>query len=211
MAEIMAFGDSLTWGSRPDGLGRHAAEDRWPNVLAAGLEGVRVAAEGLRGRSTAYDRQSASCDMNGARILPVLLHSHAPLDAVVVMLGSNDIWEDHPVWRVRDGLMRVVEVIQHHAYRLPAPHRPDVLLVAPPAMVACADPDVTPSKIAASEAYAEVVQRVAEAHALPWFDAGTVARASVLDGVHLDAEATRAVGRALRAPVATLLSARETR
>lgn len=204
----MAFGDSLTWGSRPDGLGRHAPGDRWPDVLEAGLPGVAVIAEGLRGRTTAFDRQASSCDTNGARILPVLLHTHAPLDAVVVMLGTNDLWEDHPLSRVRDGLMRVVEVIQHHAYRLPRPHRPGILLVAPPPMVATGDPFVTPAKIAASEAYPEIVAGVAEAQRLPWFDAGRVAAASPRDGVHLEADATRAIGEALRGPVAELLAAR---
>ncbi len=208
MAEILAFGDSLTWGSRPDGLGRHAREDRWPVVLEAGLPGVRVAAEGLRGRTTAFDRQAGACDLNGARVLPVLLHSHAPLDAVIVMLGINDVWEGHPLWRIRDGLGRVVEVIRHHPWRLPEPQRPAILLVAPPPMSACSDPDVTPEKIAASDALSGVFATVAQETGVAWFDAGQVARASAEDGFHLDAAATRAVGEALRAPVAALLAAR---
>ncbi|MGB7321479.1 MAG: GDSL-type esterase/lipase family protein [Albidovulum sp.] len=207
MAEILAFGDSLTWGSRPDGQGRHAHADRWPNVLAAGLAGHHMITEGQRGRTTAFDRQATSSDCNGAGILPVLLHSHAPLDLVLVMLGTNDVWEDHPVWRVRDGLNRIIEVIRHHAYRLPSPHSPDIFLIAPPAMVPCGDPSVTASKIAASQGLAELVGDVAKGHGLAWFDAGGVATTSALDGVHLDAAATHAIGMALRAPVAARLAA----
>ena len=56
MKSVLIFGDSLTWGSRPDGGGRHRFEDRWPNVLQTGLgSAVDVIADGLRGRTTAMD------------------------------------------------------------------------------------------------------------------------------------------------------------
>ena len=71
---------------------RHAFEDRWPSVLQAKLGGsARVIAEGLNGRTTAFDDHLAGADRNGARILPTLLTSHAPLDLVIVMLGANDM------------------------------------------------------------------------------------------------------------------------
>ena len=70
---IMAFGDSLTWGTDVQNDARHAFEDRWPSVLAAGLgDGFRVIAEGLGGRTTAFDDLTAPCDRNGARALPVV-------------------------------------------------------------------------------------------------------------------------------------------
>ena len=48
---IMAFGDSLTWGTNPVAGGRHDYHDRWPSVLEAGLGAThRVVAEGLGGR-----------------------------------------------------------------------------------------------------------------------------------------------------------------
>ncbi|MCB2129486.1 MAG: arylesterase [Rhodobacteraceae bacterium] len=209
MSEVLAFGDSLTWGSRPDGLGRHALRDRWPTVLAEGLPGVHIVAEGLRGRTTAFDRPTSSCDVNGARVLPALLHSHAPLDLIIVMLGTNDIWEDHPLWQVEAGLSRVVEVIRHHAYRLVDARLPDILLVAPPPIIPSESEAITEAKIARSRDYPASVARVAKTNGLPWFDAGTVASPSPLDGVHLDATATRAIGMALREPVSELLAQRE--
>jgi lysophospholipase L1-like esterase len=209
MAEVLAFGDSLTWGSRPDGLGRHPLADRWPTVLAEGLPGVHIVAEGLRGRTTAFDRPTSSCDTNGAQVLPALLHSHAPLDLVIVMLGTNDIWEDHPLWRIEYGLARVVEVIRHHAYRLPDARLPDILLVAPPPIISSDDESITEAKIARSRDYPAIVARVAETNNLSWFDAGTVASSSPVDGVHLDVAATRAIGIALRDPVSELLAQRE--
>ena len=38
MKTILCFGDSLTWGFMAGTWTRHAFEDRWPNMLAAGLE-----------------------------------------------------------------------------------------------------------------------------------------------------------------------------
>ena len=88
MKTILCYGDSLTWGYDAETLGRHALEDRWPSVLQKALgEGVHVIAEGLNGRTTAYDDHLADCDRNGARILPTILQSHAPLDLVIIMLG----------------------------------------------------------------------------------------------------------------------------
>ena len=92
MKTLLAFGDSLTYGADAETGGRHAYEDRWPTVLEKGLNGaVRVIAEGLGGRTTTFDDWTSSADLNGARILPVLLKSHQPLDAVVIMLGTNDL------------------------------------------------------------------------------------------------------------------------
>ncbi|RWD43872.1 MAG: arylesterase, partial [Mesorhizobium sp.] len=74
MKTILCYGDSLTWGYDAAGLGRHALEDRWPSVLEAALgEGIEVIAEGLNGRTTAFDDYLAGADRNGARTLPTIL------------------------------------------------------------------------------------------------------------------------------------------
>ncbi|RVA20726.1 arylesterase, partial [Mesorhizobium sp. M7A.F.Ca.US.001.01.1.1] len=89
MKTVLCYGDSLTWGYNAEG-GRHALEDRWPSVLQAGLgSGVEVIAEGLNGRTTAFDDHLAGADRNGARLLPTVLTTHAPIDLIVIMLGAN--------------------------------------------------------------------------------------------------------------------------
>ncbi|MGB7432457.1 MAG: arylesterase, partial [Ahrensia sp.] len=79
MTTILAYGDSLTWGSDPAVAGRrHPVSHRWPDVLASGLgQGVTMISDGVRGRCTAYDEHLADCDRNGARILPTVLYAHA--------------------------------------------------------------------------------------------------------------------------------------
>ena len=119
MKTILAYGDSITWGSSAIiGGPRHAYEDRWPSVLEAGLGGqARVIAEGLGGRTTAHDDWFANADRNGARILPTLLASHNPLDAVVIMLGTNDLkpFLGASALEASFGIRRLVQVIRGHA------------------------------------------------------------------------------------------------
>ena len=74
MKTILAFGDNLTWGFNVETGMRYAYEDRWPTVLEQGLGGAaRVIAEGLGGRTTAFDDHTGLPDRNGARILPTSL------------------------------------------------------------------------------------------------------------------------------------------
>lgn len=206
MRRVLAYGDSLTWGKDPATQGRHAPGDRWPDVLQAGLEGVDVVSDGLRGRTTAYDQTTGPCDLNGARTLPVALHAHAPLDLVIVMLGLNDVYWGRSQMDVTAGLVRVVEVIRHHPWRLPEAQAPGILLVAPPPMVPeSPDPRVAGSVIASSRRLAHAVQYASQETGVPHVDMRPVAEASARDGVHLDAANTRAMGAALIKPVQELL------
>ncbi|UWQ77847.1 GDSL-type esterase/lipase family protein [Leisingera sp. S132] len=206
MKQILAFGDSLTWGSHPHTGGRHAAADRWPVALGEGQAEAVVVAEGLRGRTTVHARPSACAEMRGDAVLPMLLHSHAPLDLVIIMLGTNDIYEGHPSYLIRDGLERLVEIIRHHPWRLPEAAEPQVLLVAPPPVTLCETSDVTPAMVEQSEALADVIEALADRLGCGFFNAGQVARASAADGYHLEAADSRALGVALRVPVAAMLA-----
>ncbi|MEM6825204.1 MAG: SGNH/GDSL hydrolase family protein [Pseudomonadota bacterium] len=206
MKTVLAFGDSLTHGRVPGKDRRHAFADRWPNAMSEALgAGVHVIEEGLNGRFTAFDGPLGTCDRNGARILPTLLHSHAPLDAVVVMLGTNDIWNAEVSPRLSSvGTERLVEIVRSY----PSPSdgvAPAILIVTPPCACQAKDGSVPEAVISQTTALADEQKAVAERHGCAWFDAGSVVSASPIDGVHLDAETTRALGRALAPELARLL------
>ena len=214
MKTILAYGDSITYGSSPIiGGPRHAYEDRWPSVLEAGLNGqARVIAEGLGGRTTAHDDCFADADRNGARILPTLLSSHSPLDAVIIMLGTNDL-KPHlgrTALEASYGMRRLVQIVRGHAAAA-GTDAPGIVLVAPPHL---SKTNVHPemmdhfgqdAAIAQSKLFATYYKRRAEEHGTAFFDASTVASPDPADGVHLDARNTRAIGEELVPLVKSLL------
>jgi lysophospholipase L1-like esterase len=88
---VLCYGDSNTYGSIPAAGGRFPRDVRWPGVLATELgAGWHVIEEGLGGRTTVFDDPILP-DRNGRRYLPPCLLSHAPIDVVVISLGTNDL------------------------------------------------------------------------------------------------------------------------
>lgn len=96
MQQILAYGDSLTWGADPVTGLRHPHEDLWPSVLEGGLGGAaRVLHDGLGGRTTCFDDHAGPSCRNAVKTLPVALGSHMPLDLLILFLGTNDLKPIH--------------------------------------------------------------------------------------------------------------------
>ena len=211
MKTILAYGDSLTFGADPRGGGlRHALEDRWPSALEAGLAGkARVIAEGLGGRTTVFDDFSNAADRNGARVLPTMLESHKPLDLVIIMLGTNDLklYLNGTAFGAAMGVKRLAEIVRTHPYgEMPTPK---VMLVAPPLTVETAHVDLHPMfspRADEAKLFDYYYSRIAKEIGASYFNAASVCEASPLDGVHLDAANTRAIGQGLVPVVQNLLS-----
>jgi lysophospholipase L1-like esterase len=206
MKNILAFGDSLTWGAIAGQDARHAFEDRWPNVLASGLNGAaRVFAEGMNARTTVFDDPTDSTNLNGAVALPIMLKTHQPLDLVIIMLGTNDI-KFAARCRAFDaamGIERLIKIAKGFDFRTGFP-KPQILIISPPALVPTEDEwfnELWGHAIDESHKFARHYARVAKEQGVHFFDAGSVATCDPTDGGHLDAENTRAIGEAL-VPVA---------
>jgi lysophospholipase L1-like esterase len=190
MKTILAYGDSLTFGANPQPNGpRHAFENRWPSVLEKGLGGAaRVIAEGL----------------GGGRILPTILESHSPLDLVIIMLGTNDLKPTicGSALEASYGMRRLVQIIRGH-YAGKGETAPEIILVAPPLICETENADMIEHfggirhAVEQSGQFAAHYARRAQEWNTGFFDASTVAKADPLDGVHLDASNTRAIGQGL--------------
>ena len=92
MKTLVCFGDSNTWGYVPGSDGeRFPREQRWPVILQSLLgDDWEVIGEGLNGRTATIERPDSE-GRNGLPYLLPCLHSHAPVDVVVVFLGTNDV------------------------------------------------------------------------------------------------------------------------
>jgi len=210
MKTVLCYGDSLTWGYCAEGPSRHAHADRWPSVLQAALgHQAVVIAEGLNGRTTAFDDHLGGADRNGARSLPVALVSHAPLDLVILMLGTNDMkpFVCGRAIGAKQGMRRLIDIVRGTAYPLGA-EAPEILIVAPPPLTETADPDFAAmfeGGLSESGMLAGLYSDLADDTQCGFFDAASVVRTTPLDGVHFDAENTRALGRALEPIVRMML------
>jgi lysophospholipase L1-like esterase len=211
MKNILAFGDSLTWGFVAGQDARHPFEDRWPNALAAGLGNkARVIEEGQNGRTTVFDDETTFETRNGSVALPLLLVSHQPLDLVIIMLGTNDI-KFAARCRAFDaamGMERLITIIQKFSF-MPNYKNPKILIMSPPCLVPTEDEwfnELWGHAIAESKLFAKHYSRVTQEMNVHFFDAGSVAVADKTDGGHLDAANTKAFGVALVPVVKKILN-----
>lgn len=137
MKYMLCFGDSNTWGHNPEAKNeselRYSQNKRWTGKLARALQGKwTVIEEGLCGRSTVFD-DPLSPICNGAKVLPVCLRSHQPLDLIVFMLGTNDartIFHAN-VKEIGRGMEYLIKMAQsQECYDIK--QIPQILLIAPP-------------------------------------------------------------------------------
>lgn len=210
MHQILAFGDSLTWGADPETGDRHAYADRWTSSLASALDGTaQVIAEGLGGRTTCFDDHAAPNERNGVRTLPMLLGSHYPLDLVIIMLGTNDLKPQLCGFAngALGGMRRLVQQVRLYPWKAGIT-APQVLIVAPPACRLTTDgrPPAQNRSIEEARKLAPLYEALSRELNIEFFDAGSVAQASSADGVHMDAANTRALGEALAPVVRAMLA-----
>lgn len=202
---VLCFGDSNTYGSIPGETGgRFGPDVRWPGVLARQLgDGWLVIDEGLPGRTTVFDDPIAPY-RRGADYLPPCLSSHAPLDAVVIFLGTNDLKTRFAATPsdIAEGLAALVRTTLA-AGAGPGGGAPRVLLLGLPRL----GPEVPPDFLGAQEKAAGLPQRLAEEAAaaeVELLELSDVAAYSSLDGIHLDAGGHSAVGRAVARRLAAM-------
>lgn len=115
-ARVLAFGDSLTFGTgAPSGQG-------YPAVLAE-LTGLEVINAGIPGETTTQGRQR----------LPSVLAEHDP-DLVVLIHGGNDTLRRQPTQVSRDNLVAMIEAVRGSGAQV-------VMLAVPGASLTLAPPD----------------------------------------------------------------------
>ena len=211
MKNILVYGDSLTWGSVPGQPKKHPRNVRWSNVMANELgDDYEVITDGLRGRLTAYDEHLADCNRNAVETLPTALYSHAPLDLVILFLGTNDM-QPHiagTAIAAMQGMRRLVTIVQNHVAG-PDIHNPRALIVSPPKLCKTHDEFYTgffDGTIEQSYKLADYFSQIAQEKNCNFFDAGSVAQTSPIDGVHLDAENTINIGKAIAPIVKEILN-----
>lgn len=91
MKKILIYGDSNTWGDNFI-LGKRIPDDKqWPNILQKSLGNeFKIIQEGLPGRLAGNDEKEKTYK-NGKSSFVSIFRSQAPVDTVIISLGTNDL------------------------------------------------------------------------------------------------------------------------
>lgn len=202
---ILVFGDSLAWGRVPGARQRHPRDRRWPHLLECGIgrDRFQVVDDSLPGRTTVFDEPFRP-HRNGLAAIEAALMRHAPLDLVILALGTNDMQDllGATAEEIGLGLEALITRIRHVPFD-PAQAPPPILVLVPPRPLTLLVAEGGRFRSAPGKwpRLRLAFQAVSSAAGCACFDASEVVEADPADGLHLDAAANSALAAALCDPV----------
>ena len=186
---ILCIGDSNTYGLNPANWERFGYGIRWTSLLADKLRplNVDIIEEGLCGRTSIYEdpvRPHRALIKN----LDLILETHAPVDYVVLMLGTNDCKSAFhaSASEITTGVSSLLDVLERF---VPASH---ILLLSPIHLGSRVfedgfDPEFNRHSVHVSQELASCYRELAQSRGTFFQDASRVAAPSTLDQEHMDA------------------------
>jgi len=212
MKTILCYGDSNTWGYIPGSGARYARHQRWTGVLQRSLGGdFVVIEEGLNSRTTVLDDPTKPFK-NGKDYLIPCLDSHAPLDLVILMLGTNDLKHRFGIsaFDIGANVATLLGLVKQSACSCSG-GAPRVLLMAPPpvgkltAVGSTNFPEIFRGAEEKSKMLGQIYRKVAQEAGAAFLDASEVIVSSDVDGIHFEADEHRKLGEAVARRVKQLL------
>jgi len=209
---ILCFGDSNTWGAKPLSEERYPSNVRWTGVLQGLLGGGwTVIEEGYNGRTSVWD-DPIEGKMSGLAYLAPCLDSQAPLDLVVLMLGTNDTKERFGCCAetIATGMNRLIAAVGAMSNAsMPAP---PVLLISPIRMIEAYRQTPLLGYFGAgcvekTQGFAAAYEAVASQNGCFFMDAALAAEPSPRDGCHMEPDAHAALGRAIYEKIREIFAA----
>lgn len=191
---ILCFGDSNTYGYDPRG-GRYDENTRWPMRMQKILGSeFTVVEEGFNGRTCVMDDPTEGGYKSGANYLPPCLMSHNPLDAVIIMLGSNDAKKRFGLepMTIGEGMMQLIRLTRLYA-AAPQGGSSKIVIAAPPAI----RPEIEKTRyrdcfgadaIRVTGGLSVEYVRIAKLLRCEFLDAGQFASLSEVDALHFTRE-----------------------
>ena len=189
MKQILAFGDSNTWGLIPGSGERYPEHIRWTGILrkAAASYGYRVLEDGVCGRTTVFQDPSRS----GRRGLDAIdrYREADSLSAVILMLGTNDcktVFRASPEQigcGLEQCLIRFERLIPPEKILVISP-----LLLGKDVWKSEKDPAFDKQSVRTCAALKDIYRKIAERRGCAFLAASDHAEACHVDEEHLNAE-----------------------
>lgn len=184
---VLVYGDSNTWGWVPTESGfpttRFPLSQRFSGVMQRELgSGFEVIENGLNNRTTNLDYPTpigivSGEAFNGAKTLPGLLAAYAPVDLVVILLGTNDL--KAPFHRTTKesaaAIAQLIALVERSSGSVSNTYdAPQVFIVAPPQIGEMPHPYIAEHFSGAqveSKGFGEAYHKVAKTAGVPFLDA----------------------------------------
>jgi lysophospholipase L1-like esterase len=216
MPTILCYGDSNTWGCIPAGFDlttglaqRYESHIRWPGILQKEVgNNCRVVEEAINGRTTNLDDPDRPYK-NGLSLLHPAIEAHYPIDILIFMLGTNDtkIQFNRNANEIGEGMRQLIRVVKSSNKGFNG-EAPKVLIIAPQPIINV--PNLSPTRnvdsVKNSEQLKGVYEKVAKEELCEFLDASRFVKSSLLDGVHLDEEGQKTLGKAVAEVVIRVFS-----
>ncbi|WP_210213721.1 SGNH/GDSL hydrolase family protein [Mesorhizobium sp. M4A.F.Ca.ET.022.05.2.1] len=214
LRRILCYGDSNTHGSAPAkswfDSQRFDEAARWTGVLAEALgKGFRLIEEGLPGRTTTLDDPIEGASRNGLTYLKPCIDTHRPLDAIVLMLGTNDLKTRFSLTSedIARGLVALIELILSGKSG-PGGTDPRILVIAPaPIEEVGFLGEIFSGGGIKSGQLAGKYKDVASHFGAEYLNAAQFTSVSPVDGIHLDVQQHAVLGKAVADKLLTMFGA----
>lgn len=196
MKKILCFGDSNTWGHDPKDGSR--LEKTWPEILGELLENCNVIADGVCGRTTAYDLPD-DYGKNGFEYFKKYIDDENGADILVIMLGTNDTLNLFNK-TAKESAENIRGYIKLWKNAFP---KSEVIIVSPIHITGDAmkhevfSQVYSHNSILESHNFAAEFVKIAKEEEVYFRDASLYAQPSALDGIHLDIEGHEKLAKAI--------------
>jgi hypothetical protein len=220
MKTILCYGDSNTHGTRPIDFDlletsfvpsnyRYPKAKRWTGVLQERLgNGFWVIEEGLNSRTTVFDDPIEGIHKNGLTYLCPCLESHAPVDIVIMMLGTNDLKTKFSVsaYDISMGIGVLIDIIQKSATG-PDGKKPDILVMCPPPLGKLSYLKGLFGKegIEKSQELSMFYEKICKLYECYFLDVGKIIKTSPVDGIHYEPQELEMLGTKVASNVLKIL------
>lgn len=201
---ILCFGDSLTWGYDPVNRVRFDESIRWPRVMGQILgDEYEVIEEGQNGRTIATE-DPAEGEKNGLTYIGPCLETHTPFDVLIIMLGSNDCKRkfSYSAMDIAGEMQILIEKVKaYNEFRCQNSFK--TVLVSPPLISDAirdswlGDSFGYENAIKLSKELSDWYRKLSQMYGTEFIDAADHVKVSDADGVHMDADNQRKLGKIL--------------
>lgn len=203
MKKILCFGDSNTWGHDPKDGSKLAKP--WPELLAKKLPDCEIIQDGVCGRTTVFDDPTAE-GKNGITAFEERIADKREADLAIIMLGTNDTLNYYkcPAKESAEAMRRFVR-----EWKAAFPES-QVLVVSP---IEIREPMLkhpifrvlySQTSIEESKKFAAYYEKMAKEEGVYFLDAAKYAKASDLDGIHMEPAEHEKLAKAVYAKVLTI-------